>query len=226
MDTTTTNRRDALKLLGQSVALGAIPALAIGAAKKAHGATIAVDRSPWDRAYAAHIEAKRASDEYDAVFQRVATSYDAAMPSDEMIDWRDFPFQSRPYVLNTLDLDEYEAELRASEGKTWSASLEARQRRFDNINALREYRRLKDEADSRTGYSAACDHYEQLSDAACDAAWALFNIPAPDLEAFNWKLEHLFGDEARDSEGGCSAWSGEVMGVFMSDARRFLSREA
>jgi len=47
MGTTTTNRRDALKLLGQSVALSAIPALAIGAAKKASAGTI--NRDPkWD----------------------------------------------------------------------------------------------------------------------------------------------------------------------------------
>lgn len=83
---------------------------------------------------------------------------------------------------------------------------------------IAEDRRISEQ----TGCQDAGRHYEALAEQENKAAGDLIMMPAPDRPALLWKLEHLFGAEARgageDGAGYCAEWTN----AFMADARGLL----
>jgi hypothetical protein len=74
----------------------------------------------------------------------------------------------------------------------------------------------------RLGWDAACEESERLCSVQCDLEHELVVMPAPDQAALLWKLEHLFGLEARNEDDFCAAWCASFINTVMEDARRFL----
>lgn len=230
MATTTTNRRDALKLLGQSVALGAIPALAIGAAKRAHGATPTIDRSAWDHAFAAHERARAAHEAYRPTYEAAIQGFERDQPNGDGIDLR--PIMSighRRYdMLHREDLDALHSTYRDGLGKWWfspnpEAQIEKHKATCDQVRRFRsEFQAAKD----RHNYEAVTNLDEALSQAAYDARWALLETPAPDLAALRFKLEYLFADGAAEDGNGAEPWAQHVMANLMADVGRLMPKEA
>ena len=72
------------------------------------------------------------------------------------------------------------------------------------------------------GWDRLCEENTRLCDLLCDAERELVLMPAPDIEAFMWKLRHLFDPEARDPDGSGASWCAEWMDALMSDAERLL----
>jgi len=81
---------------------------------------------------------------------------------------------------------------------------------------------LDPHADRLTGMRRAGDLSDRAIDAYADAANALILMPAPNLAALLWKMEHLFGEEA-DAGAGTACYCAEWGAALMSDARRLLT---
>ncbi|MBB4086269.1 hypothetical protein [Sphingomonas carotinifaciens] len=75
----------------------------------------------------------------------------------------------------------------------------------------------------RLGADAAGLESDRLCDVQCAIENGLIQTPAPDCPALLWKLEKLFGPEARDEDDYAPAWCAEWINVVMNDARRFLA---
>ena len=75
----------------------------------------------------------------------------------------------------------------------------------------------------RLGWDAACAESERLCSIQCGFEHELVIKPAPDLAALLWKLEHLFGAEAREDHEFCDSWCPEFVNALMVDARRLLT---
>lgn len=72
-----------------------------------------------------------------------------------------------------------------------------------------------------SGYLAACEASGRLWAAEDKARRPLLAAPAPHSAALLWKLEHLFGPEQIEQEGGhITAWSEEFVRPFFDDVRR------
>lgn len=76
----------------------------------------------------------------------------------------------------------------------------------------------------RLGTDAAGEESDRLCDAQCAIEGTLIQMPAPDQAALLWKLERLFGPEARDADDYAPGWCAEWMNVVMDDARRLLGQ--
>jgi hypothetical protein len=76
----------------------------------------------------------------------------------------------------------------------------------------------------RLGTDAAGEESDRLCDAQCAIESTLIQMPAPDQAALLWKLEQLFGPEARDADDYAPGWCAEWMNVVMDDARRLLGQ--
>lgn len=75
------------------------------------------------------------------------------------------------------------------------------------------------EAEAVPDWDAINDKMEELNGAAySDRAWELALTPAPDRDALEWKMDHLFGD--------CDEYSDSVrmdaVNAFLADVRRML----
>lgn len=80
------------------------------------------------------------------------------------------------------------------------------------------------ETRERLDMDAVNDESDRLVDEQCAIESALLTAPAPDAAALLWKLEHLFGPEARDDCEFSAAWCSDWMNALMSDAHRLLNR--
>lgn len=73
------------------------------------------------------------------------------------------------------------------------------------------------------------DRIDALCAAESDAVKAVIDMPAPHEAGLLWKLEFLFGEEARaggDGDRQCPAWRADYVDAVMADARRLLGGEA
>jgi hypothetical protein len=61
-----------------------------------------------------------------------------------------------------------------------------------------------------------------LCDTVSAADDAVLTTAAPDQAALLWKLERLFGPQAREDGDSCDMWCGEWIDALMADARRLL----
>lgn len=74
----------------------------------------------------------------------------------------------------------------------------------------------------RIGLDQAGAEADRLSEIQCDIETQLISTPAPDHAALLWKLDHLFGAEARDPDGYSPSWCAAWIEAVMDDARRLL----
>ena len=78
-------------------------------------------------------------------------------------------------------------------------------------------------AQEQSGYDAINDESERLCEAQCNRENDLIVMPAPHASALMWKLEHLFGPEARNEDDYSDGWCAEWINAVMTDARRLLA---
>lgn len=78
------------------------------------------------------------------------------------------------------------------------------------------------EAHERLGLGALGEESDRLCNAQCDIESKLIAMPSPDRSALLWKLEHLFGPDAWDSDDFSPSWCAKWVNAVMEDARRLL----
>ncbi len=214
------NRRTAILAIGGATALVGAP-LAMAAKVQA-----VADRSAWDRALASVVDTRSACAAHEKVWAEAWERCEALRPSLDMIkhDTLFLP-RTREEVAHSFDVESAWTKVVEGESKWWWSKDPDKFKadRRAALDSVLEYRRLKAEAEEVSGYNAASDKSDELSDAAVSAWSDLIRMPAPDTEALLWKIETLFGPDGRDGEGFGDAWSGEVLDAVMLDARRLLS---
>jgi hypothetical protein len=72
------------------------------------------------------------------------------------------------------------------------------------------------------GWDEASDELERLCGQQCDRESELVKMPAPDLAALHWKLEHLFGPEAREPGDFGPSWCAAYLDALLADCSRLL----
>lgn len=68
-----------------------------------------------------------------------------------------------------------------------------------------------------SGFNAVMDEWSHMAEAEGDAQTALLRMPAPDLAALRWKLEHTF-----DTDGEIALWCEDIALTIRSDFQRLL----
>lgn len=219
------NRR---ALLG---AIGIAPIAIATAAAPAKGAvSFASDRSAWDRAFA-HMEATRKAErDHEPIHDAAWDAWCRNEPTADHIDLRPVRFiasiAQREDVLRTADLFKLHAEYVASYQKTWFAPDPAANiaRHKATCDQIAEYRR--DYAAARAKYWPELDRGNDLSEAAYEASWALFDLPAPDLAALHWKITHLFKGVLEEGCDSSTSWNAQIVEQLMADVRRLMPEAA
>jgi hypothetical protein len=95
-----------------------------------------------------------------------------------------------------------------------------------NAAAIRDAWLLHREACERLDMDAVDEESDRLVNEQCAIESVLIMTAAPDEAALLWKLEHLFGAEARDADDFSAAWCPDFMNALMSDAHRLLDRSS
>jgi len=209
-------RRKLLGAVALAPALAAAPALA---------SIPVVDRRAWDAAFKAHRLAVAEDDAFTPIYERIHEAWKAGRPSNEGIHWKEFPFENRDVVARTIDLDSRWNDFLAAEGKTWCApDPEARKARYraplDSVQAYRDAEKAHNQA---SGMADADERWEALGDRVYETRCALMEMPAPDLPALKWKLDHLL---EVDSSQSVSPWAEEYVAQTRADIARLMTGEA
>ena len=212
-------------------AIGSLPVAAVAVPSLASAEPI--DRAEWDRAFAAMLRAKAASDADDVRHGPIEDAYFAAKEAVPHVTVGPDPYRPHSPPATTADTLEVQHARRGLssvryleflpgvlEHHQWCVRLtDADEARAAEIQRI----------DDRLGYSASARRNEQLTDAYCDATSALLAMPAPDAAALAWKIEHLWGDEADDpgmtGDGSSSSYTMKWVGQIVRDARRLLGGE-
>lgn len=212
----------------------ALAPIALAATIAPAAALTAVDRSEWERAFANMQRHDAAYEAFQPTYEAAETGFVRDKPTGDEINLRHLcpaiMFMGREVrsdLLHRDDLDQLHTDYIANKNVTWGsndpeASIAKHKADCDTVRQFRlDYQAAKDRHD----YDAIIDRDEQLGAAAYDATWALFHMPAPDLAALHWKLEHLFKRSLDDDSDGCDGWSPKVMQSLMADASRLLIGE-
>jgi len=228
-----TNRRGALASLAKATA--GMTALGVACsvsqcATKADAATI--DRTAWDRAFAAMEKARDADEAFRPVFEAAADGFERDRPSGDDIKLRPIaPLvtpQARTEILYRADLDKLHADYIAAHRVSWWApdpdAVIARHKAC--CDEVRRFRAERQAVKDRHNYGDIAARYEALSQRFYDTQNTLLNLPAPDLAALHWKLEHLFAEGAAEGGDGAEPWAQHVMANLMADVRRLMPKEA
>lgn len=167
-------------------------------------------RLAWDELLAKRDAAKRAYDDYDAAIWRpLADELDRISPRPDLT----FEIEARSgqvarYFVPANDLHAWDnhfsplfREKAARVREAWLAH-----------RAVCE----------RLGWDEACVESERLCAIQCELEGKLILMPAPNVSALMWKLEHLFGPEARREDDYCSAWCADWINAVMDDARKHM----
>lgn len=214
------NRRQVMTAMTAIAATPAFPAPALASAIRAP------DRRPWDTAMAKWQRAKHHLEKTTIPeWERASSAYAAACDS---IPHQSFTFKGANYTstLTTANKNDVALARRvlprleriASERPSPELDI------YRQIIAADEARQAaRKRIAERTGYAAACDRENVAEEALSDAESALLRMPAPDCEALMWKLEFLYGEEARDSDDYAPAWALPIVDACLADARRLLS---
>ena len=207
------NRRQALIGMGAVATLGATPVAGAMLINNRQS-----DRRAWDAAFAHMERTKRLADALGEKWDRLAEAREAAMPSSDHIDFREFAFLSKQEVLHSYDLDRHELWQQAGEGRVWWAkdpdAFRAKVRAA--CDAVRQWRCDRDALDERLDFARISQQQEDASEAYSDALSVLVEMPAPDSEALLWKIRYLF-------TSADTAWVEEYTAQFHRDAKRLLS---
>jgi hypothetical protein len=226
MATDTTTRR---------TVLGAIAALPVVALAAPALATPAIDRTAWERILGRYQRAKAASAEADRRCEAAYDEFKRIEPSDEAIPFREFTIMrgaptryERHHIARIMDVEQEWELFLSLEGKTWFArDPEKRKGEYRAaLDAVTDYRRRLAEAERSSGYNAASDRSDRLGDVCSEIENELIETPAPDRAALLYKMERLFGPEARGVDNSCPAWCAAWINTVMADAHRLLSGEA
>jgi hypothetical protein len=207
--TALTNRRDLLSFGGTAVALGALaaaPALALPVAL-AHSQSHQI---AWDKAMAAFLAAQHAHTSYEeGVYRPLRHRLEALSPRPELgfygpADRSGYRPHFHLYADDLHRLDEYPL-------------VQVRDEAARIRDAWHDHRATA----VRIGADAAADESERLGDKAAECERTLILMPAPDMTAFLWKIERMYGSESgradgEESDGFCGAWTDALV----ADARR------
>lgn len=221
------SRRAALGAFTAAAGLAAVP---ISAAAAKIGTT---DRTAWDRAFKVMQKAQAA---YEADFRYYLPMHDRCNRATEAVPHvtlRPDPYSGRLQPVTTADTGFVHESRRmvkeVAEGRRWLetekyASLKQHFELCKDVAAAAdardaEIRRIQE----GYGYWPATERNEALCSAMCDAEDALIEMPAPDNEALLWKLDHLFGPDARSADGNSASWARDYIDVVVADARPLLS---
>lgn len=190
MDTTTT-RRAALKLTGGALAYAAgAGAFAVATTATSSCTAKAADRSAWDRAYAALERVKAADAQIDAHHTTVYDAYKADIAKLPPLPMKDFPFRRENEVLS-LDMDKYEREWFELRGKAWWGDEAVARKYRDTFKQVRRIQAERARIERKHNMNAIEKRWDESGVVVGDAEWALFNTPAPDAAAIEWKIAHL-----------------------------------
>lgn len=207
------NRRQALIGMTAIATLGATPVAGAMLINNRQS-----DRRAWDSAFAHMERTKHIADALGEKWDRLAEAREAAMPSSDHIDFREFAFTPKLEVLHSYDLDRHERHQLADEGKTWWAkdpeAFRAKVRAA--CDAVRQWRCDKEALDGRLDFTRVSQQQEDASEAYSAALDVLVELPAPDAEALLWKIRYLFTSTD-------TAWVEEYTAQFHRDAERLLS---
>lgn len=202
-------------------------ALPVGAS-----ATIAVDRSAWEQAKR-HLEALEIEDtQFSAEYEK---AWEACTKECKQV----------PHVI--LEPSKHTGRWHVSTADDWYvrrcrsdvAALDAGKMHFDPLAELREHERqmraLVDAADARDavirsirdryGMDDLDDRSDDLGDRMAAAQSAIMDLPAPDLPALRWKLDHLT-EEARDEGGSMACYGHEYVAQALRDVARLMPNAA
>ena len=170
---------------------------------------------------------------FNLVFAELDTRYETALEAIPHVTLRPDPYSGRHTPVTTADQRfVQEARRLVEDVRAGRCYLET-----DRYPSLAEHYRLcretKVAADKRDrkvrqlrerfGMDEAENKWEALGERMAEAEGALIEMPAPDMEALLWKLDHLFGPAIHGTENYsnsyCSAWINAVV----ADARRHLA---
>lgn len=176
-------------------------------------------RAEWEAALVHYSAATAEAAEFDSEYERLEAIWREGMPSMDCIRWEAFPFADRDHVARTLDLAEAEEKRREGQGKWWwakdpAASLAKFRAALDSVQ---QYRDAVERHEIETGFRAASDQYERLTDAICEASDKLMAMPSPDAAALRWKLDYL-----KNHDGSFAAYEAEYVRQTNEDIARIL----
>jgi hypothetical protein len=178
-------------------------------------ATQQPSRAAWDKAMAVHLGAVAASKAFDLEYDRISTAHAAAVDAVPHVTVSN-PDRGRTLTTaNRFDLPMARSSARelryvktcAYEGvKQDHAFLVAAEKREAKIAKI----------DRRFNWDAVNEHTDALANAICETEAVLLDMPAPDGEALQWKVNRLY-------KPGDGIWSEGVEDQTHADLHRFLS---
>lgn len=176
-------------------------------------------RTEWEASLARYNKATAEADEFDPEYERLEAIWRKGLPSMDSIHWEAFPFADRDHVARILNLEAAEQHHRRGLGKWWwakdaAASLAKFRAALDSVQQFRD---ALERHEIESGFRAASDHYERLTEAICDASEELMAMAAPDAAALRWKLDYL-----KNNDGSFAAYDAEYMRQTIDDIARIL----
>jgi hypothetical protein len=174
------------------------------------GAVDCADHALWDKIQAEHAAAKQASDlfnssVYDPLYQELKQTA---------------PFPELSFEIEALDGKVTRYRIDTANLHAWDDHWSPVIRR--KAAAIRDAWLAHCEAHERLGLGALGEESDRLCNAQCDIESKLIAMPSPDRSALLWKLEHLFGPDAWDSDDFSPSWCAKWVNAVMEDARRLL----
>lgn len=188
-------------------------------------------RTVWDGLMAAFVAAKSADDQINLRHDAALAAYTADKPAEPEIDM-ELIFGgvlggcdlTRRRLLHSDDLDELQSRIIAASGTLRWERIDRNPDRVAEFDKVREFRRLKTEAEQRHDLAALEDEWAAAGEQLSNARAALLLAPAPDYAAVKWKLGELFGPEATGAVGekdrGIPCWNCELTDAVIADMAR------
>lgn len=184
----------------------------------------------WDHLMSAYMAAKAADDDINRRYDAASASCTAASPAEPEIDTV-LIFGNclgsaidRRRLIYAQDLDELQRQIIAAKGVTLWEKFDRNPERIAELEKVREFRRLLNEAEQRHGLSALDAEWSAAGHRLADTRAALLLAPAPGYSAVRWKLDQLFGPEATgpvaDDERSIPCWNCEFTDAVIADMAR------
>lgn len=208
----TVSRRQALAGIGVASAVAMAPA-ALAAAP--------TDRTAWVHAVAALDSAERHMNATSMTWSAAHSRCEALKPpissaSKRPMPWAFLDERDIQFSFDTKQARDLVARCQEPDRSRYLAAL-------DSIDRYREGCERARVACNMEAHSKAVD---AAGEAFGDAEVAMFQTPAPDLDALHFKLDRMFGEKARTEDGDpdfAPGWHVKTLGPVMDDARRLLA---
>lgn len=212
------SRRNAMTMM---TAAAAVPTIAFSGASPALAST--ADRRAWDAGMAKWRNAKQIERTFIAEWDRLRPGYETACARIPHASFKVTDTTGPSFELTTANRDHVDI------ARSFLERLNKRDGKGPMISQPTAYHELVAAADARneervrigvrTGFAAAGDRVDEALAAVDDIESELLRMPAPDGEALMWKLEFLYGEDAREESGYATQ---DIVDAYMADARRFL----